>query len=190
MFSCSSLQVWQFTRSSQSLCLSLWLSQPWLQHLSLRTGRKDSFILCPYTHMNRAVLTHLCEPQRYKVWFYFCFLSLVRVFVAVHSLETVAIIAISARSTNRRRAARTWRTSLRLGCPAKWTYSLPTMTACSAHTSAFGLPCPSTPTRWFSRRPSIRALTMETGDVTQGCLGSKNQIWGSIMKPCFKRHLI
>lgn len=44
MFISVCLQVWQFTRLSQSLCLSSWLLRPWSQHLSLKTGRKDSFM--------------------------------------------------------------------------------------------------------------------------------------------------
>ncbi len=97
--------------------------------------------------------------------FYVCFLSLVRVFVAVRSREMAATIAISARSTSKKKAARTWQTSPRRGCPARWTYSLPTMTACSAHMSAFGLPCPSTPMRWSSRHLSTRLPTTETGEL-------------------------
>lgn len=165
------LQVWQFTRLSQSLCLSLWLSQPWSQHSSLKTGRKVSFT---FTHNSIDCRTAPSEiavdGQRYKVWFYVCFLSLVRVSVAVRSREMAATIAISARSTSRKKAAKTWQTSPQPGCPARWTYSLPTMTACSVHMSAFGLPCPSTQMRWSSRHLSTRPLTTETGTAAQDCL--------------------
>lgn len=98
-----------------------------------------------------------------------------RVFVAVRSLEMAATIAIRERSTSRRKAARTWQTSPQPVCPARWTSSLPTMTACSAHTSAYGLPCPSIPTRWSSRRLSTRRLTMETGMSNYEWLNERNK---------------
>lgn len=119
------------------------------------------------------------------VWFSVCFLSLVRVFVAVRSLEMAATIATSGRSTSRRRAAKTLRTSPQPGCPARWTFSLPTMTACSARMSACAPPCPSTPTRWSSRHLSTRALTMETGRTARGCLEKKRWMRAAWFIPLF-----
>lgn len=104
------------------------------------------------------------QTQGFKVWFYVGFVNLVRVFVAVHSRGMAATLATRGRSTSRKRAARTWLTSRRHVCPARWTSSPPTMTVYSALTSVCAPLCQSTQTRWSNTHRFTRPPTMEAGE--------------------------
>lgn len=95
------------------------------------------------------------------------FLSFVFFFLThtpvVHKVVTPGETATSAKSISRRRAARIWRTSPQLVCPATWTYLQLITKHCSAPMSVSGQLCLCTQRRHCTHQGIIKQRSMETG---------------------------